>query len=111
MVGAIPADVEMFKKPQGHGYVVAEVTEENPLFSVGLTVRGHEFHHSHLSNGGDLRFAYHIRRGRGVDGKGDGIVYKNLFAAYTHIHALGTPHWAEAFVGLASRGKSGGLSP
>jgi len=74
MVGAIPADVEMFKKPQGHGYVVAEVTEENPLFPVGLTVRGHEFHHSHLSNGGDLRFAYHIRRGRGVDGKGDGIV-------------------------------------
>ena len=83
--------------------MIAQVTDENPLFPVGLTVRGHEFHHSHLSNGGSLKFAYQIRRGRGVNGKGDGIVYKNVFAAYTHIHALGTPNWAEAFVALASK--------
>ncbi len=108
MVGAIPADVGIFRRPQGHGYVVADVTGENPLFPVGLTVRGHEFHHSSLSNLDDAKLAYQIRRGRGVDGKGDGIVYRNVFAAYTHIHALGTPIWAEAFVALASRGRKAG---
>jgi cobyrinic acid a,c-diamide synthase len=111
MVGAIPADVGISKKPQGHGYVVAEVKEENSLFPVGLTVRGHEFHHSNLSNLDGPKFAYQIARGRGVDGKGDGIVYKNVFAAYTHIHALGTPDWAEAFVALASRGRRSGIKP
>jgi cobyrinic acid a,c-diamide synthase len=111
MVGTIPADVGIFQKPQGHGYVVAEVKEENPLFPVGLTVRGHEFHHSSLSSIDDTWFAYQITRGRGVDGKGDGFVYKNVFAAYTHIHALGTPYWAEAFVALASRGRKSGIKP
>jgi cobyrinic acid a,c-diamide synthase len=109
MVGAIPAEVQISRRPQGHGYVVAEVTMENPLFPVGLTVRGHEFHHSNLSNLDGLKFAYQIARGRGVDGRRDGIVYKNLFAAYTHIHALGAPQWAEAFVALASRIRKSGI--
>jgi len=32
----------------------------------------------------------------------DGVCYKNLFAAYTHLHALGTPAWAAQFVALAT---------
>ena len=43
---------------EGHGYVVAQVTSENPLFPVGLTVRGHDFHHSSLLKLDDLQFAY-----------------------------------------------------
>lgn len=103
MVGVIPADVEISRRPQGHGYVVAEVTAENPLLPVGLTLRGHEFHHSKLSWTTGLDFAYRIRRGRGTGEQVDGIVYKNVFAAYTHLHALGTPEWAGAFVSLASQ--------
>jgi cobyrinic acid a,c-diamide synthase len=102
MVGAIPAEVELSRRPQGHGYVVAEVIKENPLFPVGLTVRGHEFHHSRLIETKGLDFAYRMRRGRGIKGEVDGITYKNVFAAYTHLHALGTPEWAEALVSLAS---------
>ena len=101
MVGAISGDIEIYQRPQGHGYVSAEVTRENPLLPIGLTIRGHEFHHSKLINANGLMFAYRMRRGHGIDGVGDGIVYKNLFAAYTHLHALGTPQWAEAFVSLA----------
>jgi cobyrinic acid a,c-diamide synthase len=82
--------------------VVAEVTEDNPFLPVGLTIRGHEFHHSKLSRSNGLDLAYRLERGRGVDGEGDGIVYKNVFAAYTHLHASGTPQWAEAFVSLAA---------
>ena len=101
MVGAIPGEAEICQRPQGHGYVAVEVTRENPLFPTGLTFWGHEFHHSRLSLSNDLKFAYSMRRGWGIDGKVDGIVYKNVFAAYTHLHALGVPQWANAFVSLA----------
>ena len=103
MVGAIPAEVQISEKPEGHGYVIAEVIYKNSLFPVGLTIRGHEFHHSKVSIKKGVRFAYQIRRGHGIDGQRDGVLYKNIFAAYTHLHALGTPSWAEAFVSLAAK--------
>jgi cobyrinic acid a,c-diamide synthase len=103
MVGAIPAEVQISEKPEGHGYVIAEVLYQNPLFPIGLTIRGHEFHHSKVSIKKGVKFAYQIRRGHGIDGQRDGVLYKNIFAAYTHLHALGTPSWAEAFVSLAAK--------
>jgi len=103
MVGIIPAKVQLSEKPEGHGYAVVEVIDENPFFPVGLTLRGHEFHHSSLSRSGDLRFAYRVKRGQGIHHQLDGIVYKNLFASYVHLHALGTPEWAQGFVSLASK--------
>ena len=105
MVGIIPAEVQLSEKPEGHGYAVVEVIDENPFFPVGLTLRGHEFHHSSLSRPGDLRFAYQVKRGQGVRNQRDGIVYKNLFASYIHLHALGTPEWASGFVSLVSKEK------
>ena len=102
MVGAIPAEVEIRRRPQGHGYAVAEVVGENPLFPVGTTVRGHEFHHSKLTASSGLEFVYRMRRGRGAADGMDGIVHGNVFAAYTHLHAAGAPTWAGAFVSLAA---------
>lgn len=103
MVGAIPTEIELSKRPQGHGYVEAELSGENPLFPVGMTLRGHEFHHSKLIEPDKLEFAYRVKRGHGAGEGVDGIVYKNVFAAYTHLHALGTPQWAKAFVELVLR--------
>ena len=103
MVGVIPSEVEVCQRPQGHGYVEVEVAGDNPLFPIGLTLRGHEFHYSRLSQSTGLKFAYGMRRGQGIDGKVDAIVYKNVLAAYTHLHASGVPQWAEAFVSLALR--------
>jgi len=105
MVGVIPCEVEMCQQPQGHGYVEVEVVGGNPLFPVGLRLRGHEFHYSRLSKLDGVRFAYEMRRGQGIDGRLDAIVYNNVFAAYTHLHALGVPQWAEAFVSLALHGR------
>jgi len=105
MVGVIPSQIKLSERPEGHGYVVAKVINENPLFPVGLTLRGHEFHHSHLLPMDHLHFAYQIQRGKGIAGEKDGIVFKNLFASYVHLHALGTPEWAKGFVALASKGK------
>jgi len=105
MVGVIPAEVQVSEKPEGHGYVVVEIIGENPLFPIGLTIHGHEFHHSKLSIKNGVKFAYQLRRGHGIDGKRDGVLYKNMFATYTHLHALGIPCWAEAFVSLALKVK------
>ena len=105
MAGVISSEVQLSERPEGHGYVVAEVMSENPIFPVGLTVRGHEFHHSILLKLDDLPYAYRIKRGRGIASQRDGIVYKNLFASYIHLHALGTPEWAEGFVSMAWKEK------
>ncbi len=105
MVGVIPSEINLSARPEGHGYVVAKVVGRNPFLPVGLTVRGHEFHHSNLLPAGPLQFAYQIERGKGVSEKKDGIVLKNLFASYVHLHALGTPEWTKGFVAAASAGK------
>jgi cobyrinic acid a,c-diamide synthase len=108
MVGVIPAEVQISEKPEGHGYVVAKVICENPFFPKGMTIRGHEFHHSKVSIRNGVKFACRIRQGHGIDGKRDGVLYKNVFAAYTHLHASGIPRWAGAFVSLAGKEGKGG---
>jgi cobyrinic acid a,c-diamide synthase len=106
MCGVIQADAVIDKRPQGHGYVSAEVTGQNPFFPAGALLKGHEFHHSRLLNMGNLHYAYHITRGKGVDGLNDGIVYKNVLASYMHLHACGVPSWAKRFVKLAASRQS-----
>jgi cobyrinic acid a,c-diamide synthase len=103
MVGVFPIEIEMDQKPQGHGYVEVEVVRENPFFPVGLKIHGHEFHHSKFLAIHDLKGIYRVHRGRGMDGMADGLVYKNVFAAYTHLHALGVPQWREGFLSLISK--------
>ncbi len=49
----------------------------------------------------NVRFAYRVTRGSGIDGHHDGLIYKNVLAGYTHLHALGAPGWAEGFVKAA----------
>lgn len=103
MVGAIAADVVMHDRPVGRGYVALETTGKAPWSVAGhsdsQTVRGHEFHYSSLENvSPDLQFAYTVKRGHGVDGRHDGIVYRNLVASYAHLrHGAGSA-WAENFV-------------
>jgi len=101
MVGALPCDIEMTGRIEGHGYVRGTVAAANPFFPVGTALRGHEFHYSRATTLGAAEFAYRLERGRGiVEGK-DGLVAGNVLAAYMHLHALGTPGWAEGLVGLA----------
>ena len=101
MVGAIPADVVMHSRPLGRGYVVLEPTGDAPWApAVTGPVHAHEFHHSSLENltGSDWRYAYRVRRGRGVDGESDGIVIGSLLASYSHLRDVQGCRWAERFV-------------
>lgn len=103
MVGVLPFDVLLKNKPQGHGYTIMEVEKENPFFTQNSTVKGHEFHNSCLVNleTKGVDFAFKVSRGHGIDGKRDGMLYKNVLACYNHIHALGTKGWAENLVSAA----------
>jgi len=103
MAGVLPLSFAVHKRPQGHGYVIAEVTKDNWLFPVGHRIKGHEFHYSKIARSRleDLSFAFRLRRGHGFDGEQDGLCYKNVFATYVHIHASGEPAWAPALVAQA----------
>ncbi len=102
MVGALPCEVEVTGRPQGHGYVIGEALEGNPFLPAGTIVRGHEFHHSRIVNWqGDLSTAYRLLRGNGLGGGRDGLVYGNVLAAYTHLHAAGSPGWAQGLLARA----------
>ena len=102
MVGAIPADVMMHARPVGRGYVELQATGDAPWSAIAptghATLRGHEFHYSSLENmAPDLKFAYRVLRGHGVDGQRDGIVHRNVVASYAHLRNAAGSDWAEAF--------------
>ncbi|NOY52657.1 MAG: hydrogenobyrinic acid a,c-diamide synthase (glutamine-hydrolyzing) [Deltaproteobacteria bacterium] len=97
MVGVLPCDVEMHERPMGHGYVILETTGKASWLTPRKAVHAHEFHHSKVVNLGKVDFAYRMVRGRGVAGRLDGILHKNVLAAYTHLHAGGDPRWAVEF--------------
>lgn len=101
MVGVLPCEIEMTNKPQGHGYVTAEVDAENPFFPLGTVLRGHEFHNSRVVRRVEcdaLATAYRLSRGNGLGGGRDGFVLHNILASYTHLHVGGCAAWVEGLV-------------
>ena len=102
MAGVLPIDLELFARPQGHGYAEVLVDEDTPFFEQGTTFRGHEFHYTRIVEADEgVKTAMEVVRGTGCFLKRDGITYKNVMAGYAHLHALGVPGWAPAFVDCA----------
>jgi len=102
MVGAIPGDAVMYPKPQGRGYVKLVETLDAiwpRVANSASEISAHEFHYSALENLGEgVSFAYEVRRGTGIDGNHDGLIYKNLLANYTHMRDVGGNRWTERFI-------------
>jgi len=109
MAGVLPLDLELCPKPAGHGYVELVVDQDNPFFDEGQILTGHEFHYTRIegptpspgivgSSPAEVYTAFEVRRGTGCGAGRDGIVYKNVLAAYTHLHAVGVPEWARSLV-------------
>ncbi len=104
MIGCLPVDTVLQRRPQGHGYIRAEVTGNNPFFPAGALISGHEFHYSRVSGleESDVTCAFRIIKGHGLDGKRDGICVGNVLATYMHVHALGQPQWAAGLLRKAA---------
>ncbi|MDR3639725.1 MAG: cobyrinate a,c-diamide synthase [Humidesulfovibrio sp.] len=111
LAGVFPISTRLCARPQGLGYVEAQVELENPFHPLGAHITGHEFHYSACtepSPPADMPpLALKMLRGRGMINGRDGLLLDRTFAAYSHIHALGTPHWAPAFVRAAQSFRSG----
>jgi cobyrinic acid a,c-diamide synthase len=100
--GILPIKIKMFDKPQGHGYSEAMVDNKNPFFEVGFYIKGHEFHYSKIIDfNPELKSSLSVLRGSGCFNKRDGLTYKNVFASYLHLHALGTPEWVKGMIKCA----------
>lgn len=98
MVGFLPIKTEMHERFRALGYCIYRAVKRNPISRVGDTIVGHEFHYSEVIPLEKLEFAYRVKRGRGIDGKNDGIILKNTLANYIHIHVLSYPKMVEKFV-------------
>jgi cobyrinic acid a,c-diamide synthase len=100
MVGAIPADIVMHRRPVGRGYVHLRETGHSPWpRAASPLIRAHEFHYSSVENlAPEVEFAYEVERGYGVDGRHDGIVHKNLLASFAHLRDVAGNPWARRFV-------------
>ncbi len=109
MTGVLPVDFEVKDRPQGHGYVKATVVGPNPFYPLGLEILGHEFHYSRPVNVKEnaISLVLNLEKGHGFAQKSDGVVYRNVFGAYTHVHVLGQPLWAKALVEAALKWKEG----
>jgi cobyrinic acid a,c-diamide synthase len=105
MTGVLPVVVEQIARPQGHGYVRANVDRENPFFEKETKLLGHEFHYTRLVHDNpDVPTVLHLERGTGIGGKRDGIHIGNVVATYMHLHALSAPQWAPCIVHAAKGG-------
>ena len=107
MVGALPITFGMERKPCAHGYTIVEVEGENPFYSPKSVFKGHEFHYSRVLEVRmeNISMAFNVKRGKGIVDNKDGMCYKNVLAAYTHLHAIGTPEWADGLVRCAEKYK------
>ena len=104
MAGVLPVRTTLCERPQGLGYVEAEVVADTPYHPLGARLRGHEFHYSRCVAPADsgLPLCLRLTRGSGMTPDGDGILLGNTYASYTHLHALAAPWWAERFVAAAA---------
>ncbi|MEA1888281.1 MAG: cobyrinate a,c-diamide synthase [Pseudomonadota bacterium] len=109
MVGIIPTGVIMHDKPQGRGYVRMEKMAAYPWHqqaSDNKIIKAHEFHYSSLENPVDGDgYALRVLRGTGIDGEYDGIVYKNMFACYTHQRNTRSNPWVRHFTDFVKKQK------
>ena len=102
MVGAIPADARMNRRPQGRGLVVLEETGLAPWSVRRGRLSAHEFHHAAIEGlPTGSAFVWRVRRGAGIDGENDGVVIGSLVAGFTHLRDTPDTPWVEKFVTYA----------
>ena len=106
MVGTVPADVVVGRRPQGRGYMLVEETGIHPWprspgteSCAPTTIPVHEFHYARLQNLAENPcFAQRVLRGTGIDGDHDGLVVNKLLAGFAHHRNTEANPWVERFV-------------
>jgi cobyrinic acid a,c-diamide synthase len=100
MVGTVPGNAVMHKLPQGRGYVEFLATGAHPWGrGNGQATKAHEFHYASIDGlQGSTAMALEMARGRGIDGRGDGIVVHNTLAGFSHLRSCAADPWVPQFL-------------
>jgi cobyrinic acid a,c-diamide synthase len=88
MTGLLPGRVEMTARLQNFGYCTAQRD--------GLTVNGHEFHHSRWLAEPEQANLWRVRKKRSGETRVEGYRYQRLHASYVHILFRAAPAFAVA---------------
>lgn len=107
MADIFPATAVWHKKPQGLGYIEANIIKDNPFYPDGFKFRAHEFHYSNCVFTEKPEPFAKLSRGSGLwrdtlNQNWDGLIKNNTWASYMHIFAPAVPIWAKNFVKLAT---------
>ena len=106
MVGAIKGETKMNNKPIGRGYIKINTNKNHPWFDNRTEIKAHEFHYSDIKLlDNKYKFAYDVKRGYGINGKKDGLIYKSLLGCYAHLRDTKQSQWVESFVKFIHRCK------
>lgn len=106
MVGAIDGKVVMNSKPVGRGYVELAQHLRHPWPMESDIIRAHEFHYSNITLNKKINsFAYKVKRGYGINGKYDGVLYKNLLATYSHLRDTNQSMWIKNYLQFVKNNK------
>jgi len=111
MVGAVPADIRVGRRPQGRGYMILKETGKSPWpelsgrtpgnsgYNATAAIRVHEFHYARLQSlEGDHVYTQRVLRGAGIDGVHDGLLINKLVAGFAHHRNTEANRWVERFV-------------
>lgn len=100
MVGVIEGECEILNRPVGRGYVLLQRNSLHPWPNVeNRPIAGHEFHYSRLTAmAGHTNYVFDVKRGFGIDGQKDGVVYRNLVACYAHQRNTRQNQWIVNFL-------------
>lgn len=102
MVGIFPAQAVMRRARLTIGYRRCTVARRCILGDPGLTIRGHEFHHSCLKPTGPIEYACTLTDASGCEHRPDGLINGHVVALYTHLHFASQPELPRALVAAAS---------
>jgi cobyrinic acid a,c-diamide synthase len=102
LVGIIPAEVEVTTNLQAVGHSEVQVVRDCVIAMKGERLRGHEYHHSIAEVDRDVRFAFKMIRGTGINGC-DGITEYDTLASFQHLHVYGMRDGFDTFLTTARR--------
>ncbi len=103
MVGVLPGNTMMTGRFTLN-YTEAHATRAHPFLKSGKRIRGQEFHYSTITDlPNDIRFAYKLSIGKGIQNGFDGISEYSTLGSYMHTHLLGCPAFAKSFVASCYR--------
>ena len=98
MCNVYDIDIEMHEKPIGRGYTVLE-SDNHPWAMKKKNIHAHEFHYSSVRfNKKRYKYAYNVKRGYGINGRKDGLIYKNTIASFSHLRSTSKFNWAKYFI-------------